>query len=143
MIREDRVALNDRFVKVFKMLEDRGDIVKNDRHGRGVGDVAHKVLDKRTYGHIIRAYLDPNNKRVIDYSQARAFCRAYNVSESYMIEGIGHPFDANAPSSQAYETYQLGDGSKKGNIIFTTVEAFAGTTVDLNSFSQEQNTLTV
>ena len=38
MIRNDRIQLNERFIKVFKLLEERGDIVKNDRGGRGMGD---------------------------------------------------------------------------------------------------------
>mgnify|MGYP000147374523 CR=1 FL=1 len=45
MIREDRVQLNERFIKVFKLLEERGEIVKNDRGGKGMGDFAEKLLD--------------------------------------------------------------------------------------------------
>ena len=58
MIREDRIELNKRFVKVFKMLQDKSTIIKNDRNGRGIGDVAEKILGNGSYGHIIRAYLD-------------------------------------------------------------------------------------
>ena len=81
MIREDRVSLNERFVKIFKQLEDKGTIVKNDRNGRGVGDVAEKVLGNKSYGHIIRAYLDPSSKRVIDYGQVANFV-ALTISAS-------------------------------------------------------------
>ncbi len=138
MIREDRVMLNDRFVKIFKQLEDKGTIIKNDRNGRGVGDVAEKVLGNKSYGHIIRAYLDPNSKRVIDYGQARQFCRAYNISESYMIEGAGQPFEDDSHASKMYDMYTFSEGPK-GNIVFTTVEAFAGTAVDVGSFARESN----
>ncbi|MBL7816654.1 MAG: LexA family transcriptional regulator [Saprospiraceae bacterium] len=138
MIREDRVMLNERFVKIFKQLEDRGTIVKNDRNGRGVGDVAEKVLGNKSYGHIIRAYLDPTSKRVIDYGQARQFCRAYNISEAYMIEGAGQPFEDDSPMAKMYEMYTFSEGPK-GNIVFTTTEAFAGTAVDVGSFSRESN----
>ena len=31
MIRDDRVELNNRFIKVFQLLEERGEIIKNDR----------------------------------------------------------------------------------------------------------------
>ena len=141
MIREDRVTLNKRFVAIFKELEEKGTIVKNDRNGRGVGDVAEKVLGNKSYGHIIRAYLDHTSKRVIDYGQARAFCRAYNISETYMIDGVGQPFDGEATpaAKKAYEMYTFSENSPKGNILFTTVEAFAGTAVDVGSFSRETN----
>jgi hypothetical protein len=139
MIRDDRVQLNERFVRVFKMLEDKGTIVKNDRNGRGVGDVAEKVLGNKSYGHIIRAYLDGKSKRVIDYGQARAFCRAYTINESYMIDGIGAPFDDDAATlgSKMYDLYNFPTEGLKGNIIFTSHEAFAGTAVDISSFARE------
>ena len=131
MIREDRLQLNDRFIKVFKLLEERGDIVKNDRNGKGIGDVAEKILGNRGYGHIIRAYLNEEDKRCIDYRQARIFCHEYAVNESYLIDGIGTPFGFDLP--EAYH-----DSNRyKGNIIFTTVEAFAGTAIDNNSFARE------
>jgi hypothetical protein len=138
MIREDRVSLNERFVKVFKLLEDKGTIVKNDRNGRGVGDVAEKVLGNKSYGHIIRAYLDPNSKRVIDYGQARQFCRAYTINETYMIDGLGQPFDDEAPHAKSFEMFHIADGPK-GNILFASQEAFAGTAVDISSFARENN----
>ena len=138
MIREDRVILNERFIKVFKMLEERGTIVKNDRNGKGVGDVAEKVLGNKSYGHIIRAYLDGTSKRVIDYGQARAFCRSYSVNEEYLIDGVGSPFDNDTPESKLYNLFMTGE-SKGGNILFTSVEAFAGTAVDAGSFTRENN----
>ena len=67
MIREDRLELNERFIKVFKMLEERGEIVKNDRGGKGMGDFAERILGNKSYGHIIRAFLNPEDKRCIDY----------------------------------------------------------------------------
>ena len=71
MIREDRLQLNDRFIRVFQLLEERGVIVKNDRGGKGMGDFAEKILGNRAYGHIVRAYLNPKDKRCIDYGQVR------------------------------------------------------------------------
>ncbi|MFM2268955.1 MAG: hypothetical protein RL757_2396 [Bacteroidota bacterium] len=123
MIKDDRVALNRRFVRVFDMLSERGEIVKNDRHGKGVGDVAERVLGNKAYGHIIRAYLDPKSKRVIDYGQARQFCRAYNISEDYMINAIGTPFivDSQAEMLKLYGVDNIGTG----NIALTSVEALA------------------
>lgn len=134
MIREDRIALNKRFRKVFKLLEERGDIVLNDRNGRGIGDFAEKVLGNRAYGHIIRAFLNPDDKRCIDYRHARAICREYGVNESYLLDGVGTPFGFDVPqvSSDGNEDY-----ARKGNILLTTTEAFAGATVEADGFARE------
>jgi hypothetical protein len=136
MIKEDRIELNKRFIHAFKLLEDRGAIVKNDRSGRGVGDVAEKVLGNKAYGHIIRAFLNPDSKRVIDYGQAKSFCRAYDINEAWLIYGIGNPFGFEAPGDAFTNDRSAGMGS--GNILFTTIRAFAGST--LGSENQEDNT---
>lgn len=135
MIREDRIALNKRFRKVFKLLEERGDIVLNDRNGKGIGDFAEKVLGNRAYGHIIRAFLNPDDKRCIDYRHARAICHEYGVNESYLIDGVGTPFGFDVPDIQP--TYQSSGSARKGNILLTTTEAFAGTTVEADGFARE------
>jgi Peptidase S24-like len=139
MIKSDRIQLNDRFIEVFRLLEERGVIVKNDRSGRGVGDVAEKVLGNKAYGHIIRAYLNNDSKRVIDYGQAKSFASAYEVNEAYLLHGIGHPFGfdtlLNKPSPNAAADFVP---SGNGNILFTTVRAFAGST--LGSENHEDNT---
>ena len=124
MIREDRRQLNERFIKVFKLLEERGEIIKNDRGGKGMGDFAHKVLGNRAYGHIIRAFLNPNDKRCIDYRHARILCREYGINESYMIDGIGSPFGFDIPEIEKLEASDI-----EGNIMYTTMEAFAGDTI--------------
>jgi hypothetical protein len=80
MIKQDRIDLNNRFRKVFELLEERGDVVLNDRSGRGMGDFADVVLGNRAYGHIIRAFLNPTDKRVIDYAAARNVCRHFGVN---------------------------------------------------------------
>lgn len=134
MITEDRIALNKRFIEVFKMLEDRGVIIKNDRNGRGISDVAEKILGNKGYGHIIRAYLNEDDKRVISYSQARKFCREYGVNEDYLLDGRGTPFGIDLSSRQV----PASNGS--GNILFTTAEAFAGATTGVDSFTREDNT---
>lgn len=123
MIREDRLQLNERFIKVFNLLEERGVIVKNDRGGKGMGDFAEKILGNRAYGHIIRAYLNPDDKRCIDYSQARILCREYGVNEAYLIDGIGSPFGFDLPS--AVVGSDTNGSYRKGNIIFANAEAFA------------------
>jgi hypothetical protein len=135
MIKNDRIELNDRFVQAFQLLEQRGMIVKNDRSGKGVGDVAEKVLGNKAYGHIIRAFLNNDSKRVIDYNQAQTFCRLFNINETWMLHGIGSPFGFDAPDRTLYADRAPRD--RAGNILFTTISAFAGTT--LGAESSEDN----
>ena len=134
MIGEDRLELNERFVKVFQMLEERGAIVKNDRSGKGIGDVAEKILGNKGYGHIVRAFINEDDKRVVSYSQARKFCREYGINEDFILDGIGTPFGFDLPKRGA-ET----GSHPKGNILFSTVEAFAGSAVDASSFATEES----
>lgn len=135
MIKDDRIELNKRFREAFRLLEERGVIVRNDRSGRGIGDVAEKVLGKKAYGHIIRAYLNENNKRVIDYNSAKAFCRAYDINENWILHNIGSPWGHEEPQ---YASFQSPQGNGLGNILFTTIRAFAGATVGAES--REDNT---
>ncbi len=136
MIREDRVQLNKRFVEVFNLLEERGDIVLNDRSGKGMGDFAEKILGNRGYGHIVRAFLNEDDKRVLDYRHARMICRIYGVNESYLIDGEGTPFGFELlPQNNL-----TGDAKRsKANILFTTVQAFAGSGTDVGGSSKEDN----
>ena len=108
-------------MEVFKLLELRGDIVKNDRGGKGMGDFAEKILGNRGYGHIISAFLNEEDKRVIDYKHARKLCKEYGINESYMFEGAGTPFGMDLPSVSP----QISAVGAE-NILFTTIEAFAG-----------------
>jgi hypothetical protein len=135
MIGEDRLQLNNRFIRVFQMLQDKGVIVKNDRGGKGIGDVAEKILGNKGYGHIVRAFLNPDDKRVISYSQARTFCREFGVNEDFLLDGDGSPFGFDIPRQNTKEA----GGSLKGNILFTTAEAFAGTSIDKDSFEKEES----
>lgn len=124
MIRQDRLELNERFLKVFNLLIERGDIILNDRNGKGMGDLAEKILGNRAYGHIVRAFLNSDDRRVIDYHQARSLCAEYNINEAYLIDGIGSPFGFDLPKSLS------SPGAPKGNILFTSVSALAGSGVD-------------
>ena len=132
MITEDRRLLNNRFKQVFRILEDRGDIVKNDRNGKGLGDFAKKILGNRSYGHIIRAYLNDDDKRCINYEQARRVCNLYGVNPSYLLEGIGTPFGMELPKASKQDLTE-----NPLNIMLTSMEAFAGATVDTDSFTRE------
>lgn len=121
MIQDDRIQLNERFIEVFNLLVERGDVILNDRGGKGIGDFAEKILGNRGYGHIIRAFLNEDDKRVIDYRHARTLCKEYGVNEAYLIDGIGTPFGFDLPTPS-----QEGVPVSSGNILFTSVEAFAG-----------------
>lgn len=133
MITQDRIELNDRFRVVFALLEERGVIVKNDRNGRGMGDFAQKLLNNRAYGHIIRAYLNPDDKRVISYSQARTLCREFGISEPYMLDGVGGPFDTEPAVPEAI----LDAINAPGKIRFTSFDAFAGFATDSGAVARE------
>lgn len=128
MIHEDRIELNERFIHVFSLLESRGDIVKNDRNGKGVGDLAEKILGNRAYGHIIRAFLKGDNKRVIDYHQAQKLCDLFNINENYLLRGQGEPFGM---SLETMRQEQSASHILNGNILFTSKAAFAGSAVDV------------
>ena len=135
MIHEDRIELNNRFIEVFEMLKERGDIILNDRNGKGIGDFADKILGNRAYGHIIRAFLNTNDKRVIDYRQARILCQEYGVNESFLIDGMGTPFGFEVPKSKSASNAY----TPQGNILYTTVQAFAGSGADVGTATPETN----
>ena len=119
MIGEDRVALNERFIKVFSELERQGKIVKNDRRGKGMGDFADKVLGNKGYGHIVRAFLKPDDKRVIDYKHIDPLCEHYNVNRSYMLYGSKPIFGKSAVRNFGSDvTRPL---SSSGNILLYTL----------------------
>jgi Peptidase S24-like len=134
MISDNRLLLNERFLKVFKMLEERGDIVLNDRDGKGMGDFADKILGNRAYGHIVRAFLNSDDKRVIDYHHIKELCRHYGVNENYMVNGSGSPFGFDLPTADSI----VEGNNVKSNILFTSVKAFAGTTIGAEA-AQEDN----
>ncbi len=134
--KEDRKRLNERFVQVFRLLESRGEIVKNDRHGKGVGDFAERILGKR-HGHIIRAYLNPEDPRMIKYSEALKLCREYGVSEAYMLYGQGEPFES--PLRRLARQSSGAEAASGGKILFTTQEAFAGDTIGVLATTAETN----
>lgn len=134
MITPDRLSLNERFIKVFGLLEERGVIKKNDREGKGMKDFAERILGNKGYGHIVRAFLNEDDKRVIDYHHARLICKEYGINEKFLLEGIGSPFGMDI---QARRENSNSD-NLKGNILYTTVEAFAGSTLGQGSFEREE-----
>ena len=137
MIGPDRIELNERFKVVFNALEDRGEIIKNDRNGRGVGDFAEKILGKRTHGHIIRDFLDPDKNRWFDYKYIQPLCKHYGVSRRYMRDGLGTPFGSDYVERPTDDARPMNGGGRRGNIVFTTAKAFAGSGFASDSFNDE------
>lgn len=133
MITQDRLDLNNRFIRVYSLLEERGAIIKNDRDGKGVKDFSERILGNKSYGHIVSAFLNPDDKRVIDYHHARLICKEYGVNEKFLLEGNGSPFGFEVPKSNMNEAAAV----SKGNILYTSVEAFAGSTIGQSSFEHE------
>lgn len=136
MIGNDRITLNERFIKVFEELVRQGHVIKNDRGGKGMGDFADKILGKRGYGHIVRAFLNRSDKRVIDYKHIDPLCKNYGVNKEYMLYGHKPMFGKSQPKSH------VSDFSMPlvpaGNIVFTSVSALAGSGVDAASSNSEK-----
>ena len=82
-----RQELNRRFKSVYSDLESRGEIVKSNRQKSKSAFAA----SLGTKSHIVNLYL--NDKRLITYAQAKLLCSKYGISEAYMFQGIGEPFD--------------------------------------------------
>lgn len=89
MIGKERIELNNRFKQVFKLLEERGQIELNCRKGKGMGDFAFNVTGNRSYGHLIRAFLDDNDKRCILHKYAKRICQVYGIDEGWFLLGKG------------------------------------------------------
>lgn len=109
----------------------------NDRSGKGIGDFAEKILGNRQYGHIIRRFLDPSDKRVIDYRHAKILCKAYNVNELYMLEGIGSPFGKSNTIEEGASSSSRVERKRSADILYTSKQAHAGGAIEEDSFSKE------
>lgn len=126
MIKEDRKALNDRFIIIYRLLEEKGVIVKNNPK-KSLGNFAEIVLGQR-YGHVINQWL--KEERFINYSQARIICDTYGVNREYFLDGLGEPFGdsfeypGNTP--QAEENL-----ASEHRIAHSPIPANAGTSIDV------------
>lgn len=138
MIPEVRVGINKRFIEVFNLLVEKGAVVMNDRGGKGIGDFANDILGK-PYSHIIRAFLSDTDKRCIDYHHVDKLCELYGVSKTYLIEGKGNPIEdkRTRPSGNVSTIPSLVSTLGNNNICFTNIEAFAGNSIEWDSFRQE------
>jgi transcriptional regulator with XRE-family HTH domain len=132
MVKVNRQELNRRFKKVYHQLEERQVIVKNDR-SKSQSAFAEKLGTK---GHIINAYL--NDKRKITYEQVKYLCTHFSVSEAFMFQGIGEPFEETIlPDPEQRLAMALGINFSP-NILFTNVEAFASNTIGVDLLEENE-----
>lgn len=135
---EAREKLNNRFQKIYHLLVKRGEIIKNDRK-KSLSAFAEKILGKRR-GFIIKNYLD--GERFITYDQAMALCEHYGVSKEFMFHGKGEPFETESDWMQALEERVspdfVSEPTPTGNILYSTIDAFASSTVDVQSYEETE-----
>lgn len=132
MVNVNRKELNRRFKWVFHLLVEKERIVKSHRN-RSKSAFA-KTLG--TKGHIINLYL--REERCITYEQAKKLCENYQISEAYLFQGIGDPFEkVNLPDPEKRLAAVLGI-SFSPNILFTNVEAFASNTVGVDLLEENE-----
>jgi hypothetical protein len=125
--KKGREALNARFKEVFALLEESGQIVRNDRQ-LGFSAVAEQVLGDRRYGNLINKFLD--DKRYITFEQAERFAEAFNASRDYLFKGEGLPFLEANNRSLTSNVRVL--GKQRGNILFSDIEALASSAIDIS-----------
>lgn len=124
MVEQDRKELNKRFIKVYRLLEQRNVIVKN-HHAKSKSAFAERLLGSKQYGHIVTQFLA--GKRHIDYKHARKLCKLYGVSPNYMINGIGEPFDEFvAPPPHATSD------NDRNSILYTNMASIANAGISIS-----------
>ncbi len=132
MFKANREELNRRFIKVYQLLVERGEIIKNDR-AKSKSAFARKIGTK---SHIIDLFLQ--DKRRITYEQAKNLCQEFGVSEPYLFQGIGEPFQRQKlPDPEERLAMALGIDFSP-NILFTSIEAFASNTIGVDLLEQSE-----
>ena len=132
MDKVNRRELNKRFKKVYQLLVERGEIIKNNRQ-KSKSTFAQNLGTK---GHIIDLYLQ--DKREITYEQVKNLCKHYGINESFMFQGIGLPFGKiRIPDPEERLAMALGINFSP-NILFTNVEAFASNTIGVDLLEENQ-----
>lgn len=139
----EKELLNQRFKVVFQHLVDKGEVVKSSRE-KGMSSFAEKIMGNKSYGHIVRAYLKDSDARTITYPQAKRLVKHYGVNWTYMFEGKGAIFVSDK-EEENFSNKEISAGSPKSddvftktnvpkhktNIVFSSISAFASSTVDV------------
>ncbi|MEO1629089.1 MAG: S24 family peptidase, partial [Bacteroidota bacterium] len=77
-------------------------------------------------------------KRTITYEQSKKMCAHFNISEAFMFQGIGTPFEQpKIPDPEKRLAMALGINFSP-NILFTNVEAFASNTVGVDLLEENE-----
>lgn len=127
-----RQSLNNRFIRVYRALEARGEII-NYHPDKNKSEFARKVLGN-SYGHIVDQYL--TNNRQFPFKHIENLCKYYGVSSDYMYKGKGPMFESDCCEEEGYATPE--GAPVRDGILFTTATALANQGVDVNSFRAEQ-----
>jgi SOS-response transcriptional repressor LexA len=117
-----RMELNARFIAIYMRLEEDERIKDNSREGSGSyskSKIAEIIFGKANYGHVINKYL--SGERLIKYEEAKAFAALFGLNKSYLLDGVGQPFDTPAIRNASASSQSEG----KNKILFAAVEAFA------------------
>lgn len=126
----NRQQLNERFRTVFRLLEERGDISRYGRSDSGISAFAEALGTK---GHVITNILRGGGRN-LTYEQAKTMCSKFKVSEHYMFQGIGKPFDHYLEHAPAPAAAYLDNSSprvfREGKILYTSLSAVASAGVD-------------
>lgn len=124
-------TLNDRFKYAIQCLEERGDLVPSSRD-KGISQFAELVLGNRKYGHLLTKFLA--GERSFPIKRAQQFCDVYGVSYDFLMKGKGEPFVSSKYELQQPEAEAL----PKANILFSSMEAFASTAVDVSVYEESE-----
>lgn len=131
-----REALNERFVRVYRALEKRGEII-NYHPDKNKSEFARKVLGNASYGHLIDKYLSPDDSRKFPYKYVDNLCKYYGISEDYMYKGKGMMFEADCFDEEGYLAPEGEETPTTGDILYTTARALANQGIDVNNFTGE------
>ncbi len=128
----NRNKLNERFVQVYEQLLIKGEIVKHNRK-KSKTAFAGKLDTK---GHIVDKWL--TGERKITFEQAKKLCAHYGVSEAFMFQGIGKPFERKRLPDPEERIKNLLGINFSPNILFTNVEAFSSNTIGVDLWEENE-----
>jgi hypothetical protein len=127
-------AINERFIVVYKLLEERGEIVPS-RRDKSKSVFAEKITGKRGYGHLIDKYL--TGERCITTQGVDNLCKHYGVNKKYMLCGEEPIFLDEMSIRPLYRSAEeLPQGN--GNIVHTSVRALASTALTVDSLEKQE-----
>lgn len=131
--KKGRAALNERFKYAFKILEERGEIIRND-HSKGFSAVAETIFNNRAYGHLINKFL--NDERYIKFEQAERFCEGYNVSLDFIFKGEGKAFVPK--KTEQNNGYRAPQENVHSTVLYSNVAALASSALGIDMYESAE-----